>query len=352
MPVPGSCQALVQARHALTLEKIMSSLRLSLACWGYDRTNPLATGAIKPAGIELVCLDQPVEETFFRMARHREFDVAEMSLSTYCITLMKDDPDFIAIPVFPSRMFRHSGIYISTRSGIAKPEDLAGKRIGCPEFQLTAFVWLRGILADEFGVASSSPTYWTGGEEEPGRPEKVKINLPDRFQVKPIGPQQTLSRMLADGDLDGLYATRMPSTLHSRPQDVTRLFQDYMAVEKDYFRRTRIFPIMHTIVIRRALYRQHPWIAVSLAKAFGTAKAEVMRDLYELAALKTMLPWQVAHVTDTKAVLGEDWWPYGLEPNRHALDTFLGYHHEQGLSQRRLKPEELFAPEALEDFKI
>jgi 4,5-dihydroxyphthalate decarboxylase len=330
----------------------LTSLRLSLACWGYDRTGPLATGAIKPAGIDLVCLDQPVEETFFRMVRHREFDIAEMSLSTYCVTLMKDDPDFIAIPVFPSRMFRHSGIYVSTRSGITKPEDLAGKRIGCPEFQLTAFVWIRGTLAEQYGVESSSPSYWTGGEEEPGRPEKVAISLPVRFRVHPIGPTQTLSQMLADGDIDALYATRMPSTLHTRPQDVRRLFEDYMAVEQEYYRQTKVFPIMHTVVIRRELYRQHPWVAVSLVKAFAEAKKVVMRDLYELAALKTMLPWQVAHVSDTRRVLGEDWWPYGLAPNRHVLETFLRYHHEQGLSHRLLTPEELFAPETLEDFKI
>ncbi|MPZ39054.1 MAG: ABC transporter substrate-binding protein [Rhizobiales bacterium] len=330
----------------------MAPLRLTLACWNYDRTGPLATGTIKPAGIELVYLEQPVEETFFRMARHREFDIAEMSLSTYCVTLMKDDPDFIAIPVFPSRMFRHSGIYVSTKSGIDKPQDLAGKRIGCPEFQLTAFVWIRGVLAEEHGVPSSSPSYWTGGEEEPGRPEKISITLPDRFRVRRIGPTQILSQMLADGDLDALYATRMPSTLHTRPGDVRRLFEDSRAAEQDYFRRTQIFPIMHTVVIRRDLYRQHPWIAVSLLKAFSEAKAVAMRDLYELAALTTMLPWQVVHVEETRRALGEDWWPYGLAPNRHVLEKFLTYHHEQGLSHRLLTPEELFAPETLESFKI
>lgn len=330
----------------------MAPLRLTLACWNYDRTNPLATGAVRPPGIELTCLEQPVEETFFRMVRHKEFDIAEMSLSTYCITLMKDDPDFIAIPVFPSRMFRHSGIYISTKSGIKKPEDLAGKRIGCPEFQLTAFVWLRGVLADEYGVASSSPSYWTGGEEEPGRLEKARIALPERFRVNSIGPTQTLSQMLADGELDALYATRMPSTLHTRPNDVKRLFEDSRAVEQDYYRRTNVFPIMHTVVIRRELYRQYPWIAVSMLKAFSAAKALVMKDLYELAALTTMLPWQVVHVEETRKVLGDDWWPYGLSANRHVLEAFLAYHHEQGLSTRLLKPEELFAPETLEEFKI
>jgi 4,5-dihydroxyphthalate decarboxylase len=293
-----------------------------------------------------------VEETFFRMLRHREFDVAEMSLSSYCVSLMKDDPTFIAIPVFPSRMFRHSGIYVSTRSGIREPRDLIGKRIGKPEFQLTAFVWLRGILEEEYGVDPCSPTYYTGGEEEPGRAEKLALNLPPRYRIERIGPNQTLAQMLADGELDAVYATRMPSTFHSRPNDVRRLFEDYVTVEQDYYSKTGIFPIMHTVVIRREVYEQNSWIAVSLYKAFSAAKNRVYADLYELAALKTMLPWQVAHVADVRRRLGDDWWPYGLDANRRVLETFLRYHHAQGLSHRCLTPEELFAPETLETFKI
>lgn len=330
----------------------MSRLRLTLACWGYDRTAALASGEVTAPGIDLICLDQPVEETFFRMVRHREFDVAEMSLSSYCVSLMRDDPAFIAIPVFPSRMFRHSGVYVSTRSGIRTPQDLAGKRIGNPEFQMTALVWLRGIMEEEYAVDPASPTYLTGGEEEPGRFEKLALDLPPRYRVTAIGPNQTLSQMLADGEIDALYATRMPSTLHTRPGDVHRLFADYVAVEHDYYRRTGIFPIMHTVVIRRDIYRENPWVAVSLLKAFTAAKDRVYADLYELAALKTMLPWQVAHVADVRARLGDDWWPYGLGPNRRVLETFLRYHHTQGLSRRLLTPEELFAPETLEAVTI
>lgn len=330
----------------------MASLRLSFACWSYDRVAALFSGAVKPAGIDLVCLDQPVEETFFRMIRHGEFDVAEMSLSSYCVSLMADDPKYIAIPVFPSRMFRHSGIYISTRSGIRQPSDLAGKRIGSPEFQLTAFVWLRGLLEEEFGVDPASPRYFVGGEEEPGRHEKLALKLPPRYRIEPIAPEKTLAKMLADGEIDALYATRMPSTFHTRPGDVRRLFEDYVALEQDYYNRTAIFPIMHTVVIRRDVYLKDRWIAVSLLKAFTEAKNRVYADLYELAALKTMLPWQVAHVADLRARMGNDWWPYGLEPNRRALEVFLRYHHTQGLSQRLLAPEELFAPESLEAFRI
>jgi 4,5-dihydroxyphthalate decarboxylase len=330
----------------------MSSIRLTLACWDYDRTRALADGSVRPEGIDLVYLPLPVEETFFRMLRGREFDCSEMSLSSYVMSLGRDDRPFVAIPVFPSRFFRHSCIFVSAKSGIQRAEDLAGRRIGNPEYQMTAPVWIRGILADEYRVPVSGVTYVTGGEEEPGRTEKLRLDLPSAIRVAPIGATQTLAQMLADGELDALYTARTPSTFHTRPDAVRRLFEDYVAVEREYFRRTRIFPIMHTVVIRRDVYEQHRWCAQSLYKAFVQAQRKTYRDLDETAALKAMLPWLTAHVAEAKRELGADWWAYGLEPNRHVLDTFLRYHHEQGLSKRRLAPEELFAPETLEAFRI
>lgn len=330
----------------------MARLRMTLACWDYDRTRALADGTVRPEGIELVYLPLPVEETFFRMLRHREFDCAEMSLSSYVLSLGSENPPFVAIPAFPSRFFRHSCIFVSARSGIAEPRALAGRRVGSPEYQMTAAVWIRGILADEHGVPASSPEYLTGGEEEPGRTEKLALDLPPSIRVARIGPGQTLARMLADGELDALYTARAPSTFATRPQDVRRLFPDYVAVERDYFARTRLFPIMHTVVIRRELYERHRWCARELYKAFVRAQAATYRDLAETAAHKAMLPWLTAHVEDARRTLGADWWAYGLEPNRHALETFLRYHHEQGLSKRRFAPEELFAPETLETFKV
>jgi len=330
----------------------MSKLRFTLACWDYDRTRGLADGSIAPDGIDLTYLSLPVEETFFRMLRYGEFDAAEMSLSSYAVSLMQEEPRFIAIPVFPSRFFRHSSIFVSTTSGITEPKQLAGKRIGTPEYQMTAPVWIRGILQDEYGVDPASCEYLTGGEEEPGRDEKLKLDLPAKFKLRRIGAQQTLAAMLAAGEIDAMHTARAPSTFRTKPHAVRRLFEDYVAVERAYFRKTRIFPIMHTIVLRRDLYRAHPWIAQSLQKAFHQAQRKTYDDLAITAALKTMLPWQVAYVEETRRELGEDWWAYGLEPNRHALDTFLRYHHEQGLSPRRLAPEELFAPETLEGFKI
>ena len=330
----------------------MSKLRLTLACWEYDRTRALADGSVQPEGIDLNYINLHVEETFFRMLRHREFGAAEMSLSSYCVSLMREEPAFIAIPVFPSRFFRHSCIFVSAKSGIREPRDLIGKRVGVPEYQMTAPVWIRGILEHEYGVKHTSVQYCTGGEEQPGRDEKLKLNLPPEVRLRQIGPQQTLAQMIADGEIDAMHTARIPSTFLSRPGTVRRLFENYAEVERDYYRRTKIFPIMHTVVIRRDLYREHPWVAQSLAKAFAQAQRKVYENLYNTAALTTMLPWQVAHVEEARRELGEDWWAYGFADNRHVLDAFLDYHHEQGLSRRRLAPEELFAAETLEDFKI
>jgi 4,5-dihydroxyphthalate decarboxylase len=330
----------------------LSKLKLTLACWEYDRTRALADGRVRPEGIDLDVLTLHVEETFFRMLRYREFGAAEMSLSSYVLSLARGDSPFVAIPVFPSRFFRHSCIFVCVKSGVREPKDLAGKRVGVPEYQMTAPVWIRGILQDEYGVDPASVIHCTGGEEEPGREEKLKLDLPKRFRVEPIGPGETLSRMLADGEIDALFTARIPSTFRTRPDAVRRLFENYAETERAYYRKTRIFPIMHTVVLRRDVYESHRWIARSLYKAFEQARRQTLENLYTTSALTTMLPWQIAHVEEARRELGEDWWPYGFAQNRHVLDTFLRYHHEQGLSARQLQPEELFAPETLQAFKI
>ena len=330
----------------------MSRLRLSLACWNYDRTRALMDGSVQPDGIELTYLDLPVEETFFRMIRHREFDVAEMSLSSYTVSLFREPRPFVAIPVFPSRFFRHSCIYVNANAGIREPRDLVGKRVGTPEYQMTAPVWIRGILAEHYGVPVDGVTYFTGGEEEPGRVEKQKLDLPARIRVQPIAASQTLARMLAEGEIDALHTARMPSTFRTGQGRVRRLFEDYKAVEQQYFRDTGIFPIMHTVVVRREVYEQNRWVAQALFKAFVEAQRRTYDDLDVTAALKSMLPWLTAHVEEARALMGDDYWSYVFARNRASLATFLRYHHEQGLSPRLLPPEELFAPETMEAFRI
>ena len=234
----------------------MTKLPLTLACWNYDRTRALADGSVTPDGIDLNYLNLPVEEIFFRMLRHREFDAAELSLSSYTVSLFREDPPFIAIPVFPSRYFRHSCIYVHAGSGIRDPKDLAGKRIGNPEYQMTAPVWIRGILSDEYGVPVTSPTYFSGGEEQPGRPEKIALVAasgdprPERFR-----PTKRFRRCSKTGEIDALYTARAPSSFGRSPQ-VRRLFPDYAAVEREYYAEDEIFPIMHVIVVRREVYRE------------------------------------------------------------------------------------------------
>lgn len=328
----------------------MADLKLTLGCWDYDRVRALIDGSVKPNGIELTFLNMIVEETFFRMLRHREFDVAELSMSSYTVSLSRPERPFIAIPVFPSRFFRHSSIYVNADAGIRGPKDLIGKRIGTPEYQMTAPVWIRGILQDHYGVPVDGVTYVTGGEEQPNRDEKISLDLPDRIRVERIAEGDTLAQMLADGRIDALHTARKPSTFDG--VRVRRLFPDFVPVEQAYWRETGIFPIMHVIAIRRDVYEANRWIAMNLFQAFRQAQALCYESLKETAALKGMLPWFNAHVEETIGMMGEDFWPYGLEPNRTTLETFLRYHHEQGLSPKKLQVEDMFAPETLEEFVV
>jgi len=327
-------------------------LKLSLACWNYDRTRSLADGSVRPEGIDLTYLSLPVEETFFRMLRHREFDVAEMSLSSFVVSMFQEPRPFVAIPAFPSRFFRHSCIYVNAGAGIRTPRDLIGKRVGTPEYQMTAPVWIRGILSEHYGVPIDGVTYCTGGLEESGRAEKIKLELPPNIRIEPIGEKQTLSAMLANGEIDALHTARMPSSFSIGSGGVRRLFANYKEVEQAYFRNTGIFPMMHTVVIRREVYERNRWIAASLFKAFVQSQQQTYDDLYVTAALKAMLPWLTSHIEETRALMGADYWPYGFERNREALVTFLRYHHEQGLSRHLLTPEELFAPETIQSHKV
>jgi len=331
-------------------EVFVAKLSFSLACWDYDRTRAMRDGRVQVEGIDLIYQALEVEETFFRMLRHREFDACEMSFSSYCLSKFKGDP-FIAIPVWPSRMFRHSCIYVNTNSGIREPKDLIGKRVGNPEYQMTAPAWIRGILADEYGVPVDSVQYLTGGEEEPGRPEKIALDLPPNIELEAIGPGATLAQMLIDGQIDALYTARKPSCYGKVPH-VKRLFEDYVPVEQAYFAKTKIFPIMHTVVLRRDVYEKNRWIANALYKAFVEAQRITYRDLRSTASLQAMLPWASAEEEAARKLMGEDYWPYGFAANQHVLETFTRYSFEQGLSKRKLDPQELFAPETLEAFKV
>lgn len=324
--------------------------QLSLACWGYDRTAALADGRVLPEGIDLTYLCLPVEETFYRMLRHHEFDVAEMSLSSYVLT-MERDPSFVAIPVFPSRAFRHNGVYVHRDSGIAKPEDLRGRSVGVPEFQVTACVWIRGILAEHYDVPVGAVRYRTGGLRRPGRQEKLRI-APEGVEIVPIGPNETLEDMLVRGEIDALYTPRTPEPFVARHPAVRRLWENARTEEQRYFSQTQIFPIMHTVVIRKEVYETDRWIAGSLFKAFTEAKALVEARLEETVGSQSMLPWSYHDAFEVRQLMGYDFWSYGLPANIEVLSTFLRYSHEQGLARSEYAPQELFAPETLETFTI
>jgi 4,5-dihydroxyphthalate decarboxylase len=323
---------------------------LSLACWDYDRTLALADGRVTVKGADLNYLVLPVEETFFRMTRYAEFDAAEMSLSSYVMTLERDGP-FVAIPVFPSRAFRHNSIYINSSSGIEHPEDLRGRVVGVPEYQVTAAVWIRGILAEQHGVPVESVRYRTGGLHSPGRTEKLGISPPG-VDIEPIAPDQTLAQMLVTGQIDALYTPRVPQPFTDRHPSVRRLWADPRAAETAYFRCTGIFPIMHAVVLRRDVYEKNRWLAGSLFEAFSAAKQVVTSRLEETAALVDLLPWSYAEARLTRDIMGEDFWPYGLGPNEHVLRTFLRYSQQQGLIRHTYTPSDLFAPETHEFYVI
>jgi 4,5-dihydroxyphthalate decarboxylase len=318
-------------------------VRITLACWDYDRTRGILEGRIRPEGLTVDYIVLPPEETFFRMARFREFDVSELSLGSYVVSRRSGDSPFVAVPVFPSRSFRHSGIYV--RPGIERPEDLRGGRVGVAEYQLTANVWIRGILAEHHDVPVREVTYVTGGLEDPRRVEKLTLDLPDDIRVEPAPAGTSLSELLARSELDAIYSPRAPSAGR-------RLFEDFPAAERAYFEATGIFPIMHALAIRTDVYEANRWIARSLLKAFSAARDEAIAALHEVAALKVSLPWTLAHAEDAQRLMGEDYWSYGVEPNRHVLEKFLEYARDQGLAAADETVDALFAPETLEEFAI
>lgn len=330
----------------------MGKIHLTLACWDYDRTRALQEGRVRVEGVELTYLPLRVEETFWRMLRFQEFDAAEISMGSYLVARGNGFPKFTAIPVFPSRTFRHSCIYINTDSGIKRPADLVGKRVGVSEYQITMAIWARGILQHEYGVRPAQMKWFTGGGEHPGREDKIKHDFPKGVDIQPIGPEQTLSSMLERGEIDAMISAHMPSPFVRRSPKVRRLIPNFREVEIEYYQRTKIFPIMHTVALREEIYQKYPWVAQNLYKAFSESKRLCQESMYEFSALKYMLVWSIPEMEDQREILGDDFWPYGLEPNRHVLETLVQYTHEQELIKKKLDLNCLFAPNTLENFKI
>lgn len=316
------------------------ALDLTLAIGDYDRVRPLANGEVSPEGIDLNLVHRYPGELFWRVSRYQEFELSEMSLSTFTLWKSRGDCPYVGIPVFPSRIFRHGSIYINPDSGIETPEDLKGKKIGVePEYQITAATMARGMLQHEYGVKPEDMIWYAENEE------KYDISLPEDLDYRVIDDDQDLELMLERGEIDAHISVLIPKKLGN---GIERLFSDFKQAEMEYYDKTGIFPIMHTMVVHEDVYNEHPWVAREMYEAMCEAKEVAMQRIFDTNALAVSLPWLVDHVEETREAMGDDYWPYGFLPNRDTVEALTQYSYEQGLSQRKVDPEELFADELLE----
>ena len=329
----------------------MAKLDLSVAVGDYDRTRALIDGTVAIDGVDPVYMTLVPEEIFFRAFRAAEFDICELSLSSYTVKTAQDNCPYIAVPAFVSRAFRHTSVYVRT-DRVKKPADLKGRKVGVPEYQLTANVWARAFLDDDYGVKPADIHWIRGGIEEAGRPEKLTIKLPPGVRLDNAPEGATISALLEAGEIDGFIAPRPPTLVEKGRSNIGWLFSDPTAVATDYFKRTGFFPIMHVIGIRRTLAERHPWLPGAVLKAFEQAKEAGLKKLSDTSATKVTLPFVEERLKEARDLMGEDYWSYGVAPNRKVLDYFLGQHHAQGLSPRRVSVDELFHPATYETFKV
>jgi 4,5-dihydroxyphthalate decarboxylase len=329
----------------------MNEVPLTLAISPYDHVEDLVAGRIVPDGIRLTCLRLPIEEIFFRFLKYREWDVSELSFAKYASLISQGEDSLTAIPVFPSRIFRHSSVYVRRDGPIRAPRDLAGKRIGLPEWAQTAAVYSRGFMVHQYGIDLTGVNWVQAGVNEPGRAEKVTLKLPPGIRLIPA-PAKSLSRMLVEGELDAVLSAHAPACFEDSNPNVMRLFEDYMAVEADYYRETGIFPIMHVVALKRELVEAQPWIATSLLKAFEEAKRRSVARALEVTAPRFPIPWCFEHARRAQELFGNDYWPYGIDGNRTTLEAFLQYAYEQGVCHRRLTTEDLFPKQVTSQVRV
>jgi 4,5-dihydroxyphthalate decarboxylase len=329
----------------------MSRLPLTLALNHYDHTADLANGRVPVEGVDLNVLTLRVEEIFFRFIVHRDFDVSEVSLAKYASMIAQGDTSLIAIPVFPSRVPRHSSIYVRSDGPIKAPADLAGRRIGLPEWAQTAAVYSRGLLAHQYGIDLAGIDWVQAGVDQPGRIEKVKLSLPGGLRVTPA-PDKTLNDMLLSGEIDAALTAGPPQCVREGNPAIRRLFENPLEAETAYVRETGIFPIMHTVAMRREVFDRRPWVAMNLFTAFEEAKRRSVERALFSGASAFPIPWFYEHARRAQELLGGDLWPYGIEKNRVTLEAFLQYAHEQGVCARKLAPEDLFAKQVQSAYRV
>lgn len=328
----------------------MGKLKITLACGDYPRLRPIIDGSIQAEGIELNYLTLAPLEIFWRMLKHEDFDASELSLSDYIIDQCGENRRFIAIPFFPARVFRHSALFVNKNAGVSTPQDLKGKKLGVPEYHLTAALWVRGFLQHDYGVSPEDVQWYAGGLEETGRKDRIDVEIPKRIRLHEIGQDQTLNGCLEEGSIDALLSPHRPPCFIKNKGNVGLLFPNFKEVEKEYFQRTGILPIMHTVVVKRELYEKNPWVTESLYKALAKASALVEATFFR-SQLRYALPWFQQDWEEAQRLFGQEIFPSGVEPNRKTLEAAVLYSYEQGMADRELKVAELFAPNTVEQCK-
>jgi 4,5-dihydroxyphthalate decarboxylase len=324
----------------------VTNLPLTLAIGDYEHARDLVTGAVRPQGIDLMAFNHPIEEIYYRFVRHLEWDVAELSFGNFVSFIASGDSRMVGMPVFPSRMFRHGAIYILEGGPIQRAGDLAGRRIGIPQWSQTATIYVRGWMMHQLGIPLDEIQWVQAGMTRAGREDLAPMNLPREISLERV-VDATLPDLLSSGRIDAFISARAPAPGYS---GIRRLFPDPTDEEKRYFRETGIFPIMHCVVIKREAYERNRWIARNLFEAFDEAKNRGLQRIAEVGQSHTPIPWVHSHMASTQQLLFPDGncWPYGVEPNLNTISQFLSYCHEQGICRRLLSPEDIFVPELLD----
>lgn len=327
----------------------MSKLTISLGINDYDHVRDLLGGQVRAEGIDLVPSVLPVEEIFYRFIKYREWDVAEMSFAKYISLTSQGGDGLTAIPVFPSRVFRQSSFYVRAGSELKSAEQLAGRRIGVPEWAQTASIYSRGYLTRSVGIPLAGIEWFQAGVNDAGRAEKVALKVPQGVRLT-RRPDKSLNDLLLDDEIDVVMSARPPAGVEDGR--IVRLFSDSAAVERAWFEETKVFPIMHVIAMRKDLLDRHPWVANNLLKAFTEAKDRSVHRALDITCSHFPLPWIADAARAAQAMLGEDFWPYGIEPNRPTLQAFADFAFEQGVCHRRVALEELFPVQVQSSVKV